>query len=288
MKKTRFSENLFVKMMFFGIIAFSLLSLSGRERFEYVVGAPREADYYGSDNIFDEKSGMDAEMEESVSVVASEEVEDEVSRPERVVFLTIDDGPSRYTLDFLAVLAEMEVSATFFLIGQHIEDMLPSSQKLLYQVLVEGHYLGLHSMTHNQAALYQGRGAAQRFVTEMTQNQALIYRLTGHHTNLCRPPFGSMGNFTEDHYTAINDANINCINWNVDPRDWQNRDAQVIYQSVRERVYQLNFPSELVVLIHETSWTLEALPDIITFLLEHDYVFEIYTSGFEFRYTNYR
>jgi len=287
MKKKQFSKNLFLKITLFSIVAFLLLFLSGNEWFIYVDSAPREAgiEEVLVDDLADEGEADADYYEELVEAVEVDEVY--VPRPERVAFLTFDDGPSRYTLDFLVVLAEFEVPATFFKIGQHIEHM-SGSRELLNQVLAAGHYIGLHSMRHDMATLYQEPESAAYFVNEMLENQALVYYLTGHHTSLCRPPFGSMGNFTEDHYLTVELANINCINWNVDPSDWQNRDPQVVYQSIRDRVYRLNFPGELMIVLHETSWTLEVLPDIITFLLEHDYVFKIYTPGFEFRYTYYR
>ena len=285
MKKTRFSKSLFAKMMLFSIVAFLLLFLSGNE-WLYVDSAPRMTDdYVATEEIYEEEDDYEVEADDPVLVVEPEEETEDW--PERVVFLTIDDGPSRYTLDFLTVLAELDVPATFFLIGQHIEDMLPHSQELLHQILAEGHYIGLHSMTHDRAILYQGEGAAERFVTEMIENQTLVYRLTGHHTNLCRPPFGSRGNFTPDHDLALAATAINCIDWNVDPRDWFYREPEMVYQNIRAGVYRLNFPSEVMIVAHETSWTLEALPDIVAFLREHGYVFKIYMPDFEFSYHHY-
>lgn len=309
MRKQKFGNNLLVKILLFGFGAFLLIAFSRYQPTEPVEATPRSDENYpvviddlneaivlvgnvDADNstiIIEPINEVVAEDDanEVVGIDEVEEGEEQEPWPERVVFLTIDDGPSRYTEQFLAVLAELSVPATFFLIGEHIEDTLPDSQQLLHRMLAEGHYIGLHSMTHNRATLYAQRGAAERFVTEMLDNQSLVYRLTGHYTNLCRPPFGSRGNFTDAHEVALAATEINCIDWNVDPRDWFYREPEVVYQNVRAGVERLNFPSEVMIVMHETSWTLESLPAIVAFLHEHDYVFKIYTPGLEFNYRNY-
>jgi len=287
MKKTRFSENLFAKMMLFSIIAFLLIFLSGQNQFEFVSSAPRVTDNYEQVVDYeDEEDGLidegEAEMEEPELAVEPEK--EEVEWPERVAFLTFDDGPSRHTLDLLAILAELDVPAMFFVIGQHITDNLTANEAILQQILADGHYVGLHSMTHSYQNLYDGDEAPARFVAEMVANQALIYELTGHFTNLCRAPFGMRASFSPEHFEEVAAADINCVDWNVDPRDWFYRDSQIIYQNIREQVSGSDFPSEIIIVLHEYSWTLEALPDIITFLRDNDYVFKIYTPGFEFNY----
>jgi peptidoglycan-N-acetylglucosamine deacetylase len=61
---------------------------------------------------------------------------------QRVVALTIDDGPSSATAEILEVLRENEARATFFLIGSHLQADLEMAEK----VLEEGHEVGHHMM----------------------------------------------------------------------------------------------------------------------------------------------
>ena len=42
-------------------------------------------------------------------------------KPEKVVYLTFDDGPSRHSLEILDVLDQYDVPAIFFVIGENIE-----------------------------------------------------------------------------------------------------------------------------------------------------------------------
>lgn len=61
---------------------------------------------------------------------------------ERVVALTIDDGPSEATANILGVLAEHDVQATFFIIGAHVE----GHREQLEGIQRAGHELGHHML----------------------------------------------------------------------------------------------------------------------------------------------
>jgi len=223
-----------------------------------------------------------------------EETEDEVDLteewPERVAFLTIDDGPSLQTSRILDILYEKDVPAIFFLLGYSILTTPGiDPQALMERTLAEGHYIGLHSMTHHYNTLYRGEGAPDRFVDEMLELQEMIYDMVGHHTNLCRAPFGMMTGFRPEHHIAVDEAGINCIDWNIDPQDWRSEyNAQIILDHVIDQVERLNFPSELVIVMHEYGRTVDALPLIIAFLREQGYVFKPYVPGYTFIYDRYR
>jgi peptidoglycan/xylan/chitin deacetylase (PgdA/CDA1 family) len=67
---------------------------------------------------------------------------------EKVVALTIDDGPHpELTSEILDVLAEYQVPATFFVIGDRIE----GNESLLERMVVEGHELGNHLMNDQRS-----------------------------------------------------------------------------------------------------------------------------------------
>lgn len=63
---------------------------------------------------------------------------------EKVVALTFDDGPSFYTEEILDILRLHKVQATFFLLGQNIEQFPVLAQ----QIYKEGHEMGNHSYSH--------------------------------------------------------------------------------------------------------------------------------------------
>ena len=199
--------------------------------------------------------------------------------PGRYAFLTFDDGPTAYTQKILDVLYERNAPAIFFVIGDHITGRTDSSQ-LLNRMLEEGHYIGLHTMTHDHTTLYIGEGAPLRFVNEMFELNQLIYSITGgFSTDLCRAAYGSSGTFTPEHHIAVDNAGLYCIDWNIDSRDWQQRTAYMVFYNVTSQIERLNFPDELVILFHEYLWTIEALPEIIDYLRYHGYTIVEYTPG---------
>ena len=59
---------------------------------------------------------------------------------QKIVALTIDDGPSSATQDILAVLEQYKVKATFFNISGH----LPSHEEIVRQAIANNHEIGNH------------------------------------------------------------------------------------------------------------------------------------------------
>lgn len=73
-----------------------------------------------------------------------------VETGEPVVALTFDDGPTaEYTTEVLAILAEQNVKATFFVVGQALADNMPAAQ----QIVAAGHELGNHTYSHQRMIL---------------------------------------------------------------------------------------------------------------------------------------
>jgi len=204
--------------------------------------------------------------------------------PGRYAFLTFDDGPSPYTQSILDVLNTRNISAIFFVVGAHINHRSDSGE-LLNRMIEEGHYIGLHTMTHDSATLYDGEDAPERFVDEMFELNELIFEMTGFSTNLCRAAYGMAGNFTPQHHTAVDESDLYCVDWNIDSRDWPSYTTPyMVYQNVTSQIERLDFPDELVILFHEYSWTVEALPVIINYLRYHGYTIVGYTPGDVFTY----
>lgn len=202
-------------------------------------------------------------------------------KPEKVVYLTFDDGPSKYTLDILNLLEEEDVPAIFFVIGENI-DLLSNADEVLNEVLKRGHYIGLHSMTHNMDKLYNIPGAPQNFVNEMLEVKAKIKELTGFESNLCRPPYGGKTHFKAGHYKALEEAGLECVDWNVDSLDWSKSSADAIFNQVVADLKHSNYPNEVVLLFHEKKLTLEVLPRVIEYYRNQGYVFMPYYEGEEF------
>jgi len=201
-----------------------------------------------------------------------------IDRNRKVAYITFDDGPSIYTEKLLDVLNHYEVPGIFFVLGHHLE-IMPNSDRILNRIMDDGHYIALHTMTHDKTALYQTEKSPTTFTEEMLELRDEIEARTGHIANLCRAPYGKRGYFKTAHYQVVKEAGLYCIDWHLDSRDWVNQNAGQIYNEVVKGVKQLEDNQEIVLLFHEFQRTVDALPDIIEFLKEEGYTFEPYVEG---------
>ncbi|MBP1999855.1 peptidoglycan/xylan/chitin deacetylase (PgdA/CDA1 family) [Paenibacillus shirakamiensis] len=186
----------------------------------------------------------------------------------KTVYLTFDDGPSKYTDQILDILDKAEVHGTFFMIGTMLQEEKPSIERLLK----EGHFLGMHSMSHNYRKLYKS-GSSANFIQEFKQEQQLLQQITGVKTSLIRPPYGSAPQIGYDFRTAIANAGFKMWDWTVDSKDWSytGRPDKVV-QQVKRQVHR----KQEVILMHEKSQTVKALPEIIAYLKSQGYSFAVY------------
>jgi peptidoglycan/xylan/chitin deacetylase (PgdA/CDA1 family) len=181
-------------------------------------------------------------------------------RNRKVVALTFDDGPSDYTDDFLRVLDEKGVHATFFEIGQE----MPGREDVMRQILAEGNEIGDHTMGHAEFPDYaQIAGAAER-----------IRAYTRFKPCLFRPPGGGVDGGV---IATAGSLGMRTVNWDVDPRDWSDPGSSAIYADVVGHAQ----PGSIVVM-HDGGGprddTLAALPQIIDTLRARGYRFATVTE----------
>lgn len=181
-------------------------------------------------------------------------------RNRKVVALTFDDGPSEYTDDFLRVLEDEDVRATFFEVGQ----VMPGREEAMRQILAQGSEIGDHTMDHVEYPDHaQIAGAAAR-----------IEAYTHFRPCLFRPPGGGVN---EGIVATAGSLGMRTINWDVDPRDWSNPGVGAIYANVVNHVR-----SGSIVVMHDgggpRAETLAALPQIIDTLRGRGYRFATVTE----------
>lgn len=192
----------------------------------------------------------------------------------KVVYLTFDDGPSKLTGQFLEVLKKQNIKATFFMQGSNLQNT--SFEENVKQAVKEGHYIGAHSMTHNSNKLYNNG----QFVPEMKETLALIHDITGTNPKLVRPPYGSApGLKNEEIRNQIVESGIKVWDWTIDSYDWDLAgNPNQILANIKEQTTE----EVEVVLMHEKTQTLQALPKIIKFYREQGYEFGVYNDANHF------
>lgn len=136
-----------------------------------------------------------------------------------VIYLTFDDGPGPGTGALLELLARYDAKATFFLVntGYDMDNLLPA-------MVAAGHSVGIHSFSHDFAAIYSDEEA---FMQDLYAMQALIWEKTGLTTMLMRFPGGS-SNTVSRRYCAgimsrltrrVTQEGFVFFDWNVDSGD---------------------------------------------------------------------
>ncbi len=189
----------------------------------------------------------------------------------KVAYLTFDDGPSRYTEQLLDILKRYGIQATFFMIGSNV----PGHEESVKRLVKEGHYPGLHSMSHSYSKLYTNG----QFVTEMIQAQEVIKEVTGITAHLTRCPYGSMPGLNQGLRDQMAAAGLKEWDWTIDSFDWKlpGRPDAVV-QNVISHTKQ----NTEVILFHEKEQTIQALPTIIESLKQQGYEFEVYHENAHF------
>ena len=209
--------------------------------------------------------------------VAVRQLEDMILAGEsdyRICYLTFDDGPSYHTPKFLDKLKELEAYGTFFTSGRSIPDErnLDLRDEYLRREAREGHSIANHTYTHAYyGALYK---SVDNFMAAVEQQDELVYRVTGLHTDIVRFPAGSQyTRYRTGSIEALLEAGYQWMDWVGNAFDSGDNNyssatiaKQVIKQSREDKV--------TVILMHDWNLqTLGALDTIIPTLREENYLF---------------
>ncbi len=172
------------------------------------------------------------------------------------IAITFDDGPHPgYTLKLLDGLAQRNVKATFFIIGESAE-RYPEVIKRIYD---EGHLIGNHTYSHVQLTCI----SSTRAIEEIRKTNDIVASITGETVRYIRPPFGLYNK------TLAASSNLIPILWTVDPRDWSVLNTNSVVSHVVKKVKEND-----VILLHDIFDTsVDAALQIIDILLEQGYTF---------------
>ena len=187
-----------------------------------------------------------------------------IAADDKVVALTFDDGPSKYTASILDVLKKYDACATFFVVGNRV----PFYGNVLRRTLEEGNEIGNHSYDHKLLT----RLSKEDFQDEVNKTQDAIKKATGFTPTLFRPTYGGYTN-TLKSYT-----DLRFVLWDVDSRDWEVKSKDKILKNVLP-----NVKSGSIILMHDgLKYGLNALEDIIKDLKDKGYKFVTISELLEF------
>ena len=165
------------------------------------------------------------------------------------VALSFDDGPNNETTPkVLDIIEEHGVTASFFVIGQYIDD---STAKQMSRAISLGCEIQNHSYTHS----YMTHLTIDQVKDEIKRTDDLVEKYTSTRPTMFRPPY-------IDHNKAMHDALGHTFISGVSCMDWENSvSAQQRYDDLMSKVQDGD-----IILLHDFKGndnTVEALKMII-------------------------
>lgn len=196
---------------------------------------------------------------------------------EKVIYLTFDDGPSKYTNKLLDILKKYNVKATFFVTNQNVTKGYDGAIKRAYE---EGHTIGLHSYSHDYQSIYQSE---EEYMKDLLAIQKKVKDITGYEAKLIRFPGGSsntISNFNPGVMTRltkmVETKGFRYFDWNLDSNDSGSaKSATAVASNV---IKGLGKGKRYIVLQHDIKeYSVDAVETIIQFGLSHGYSFQSLT-----------
>ena len=178
---------------------------------------------------------------------------------ERSVYITFDDGPIPESTPFiLQTLAEFDIRATFFMVGDNVRKY----PDLYRQIVAAGHQVGNHTYHH----LVGFKHLAKTYIDDVERANDLI----GSH--LFRPPHGFM---THSEFLWLR-RKYRIIMWDLVTRDYSKwLTADDVYNNVRR--YTRNGS---IITFHDSLKSIDklrtALPRSLQWLKEQGYEFKTF------------
>lgn len=188
----------------------------------------------------------------------------------KVIYLTFDDGPSKYTDKLLRILEQYNVKATFFVVNTpHIDTIV--------DIVNKGHRIALHTYTHQYEKLYASESA---YFDDLRKIQSLVYEKTGIFSTMVRFPGGSSNEISKNYCKGIMTSLTKALhNMGYQYYDWNVSSGDAGGASTSEAVFQnvtngIKGKDVAIVLQHDIfDYSVDAVEKIIIWGLANGYTF---------------
>lgn len=219
------------------------------------------------------KETIEAEKEKWKATIEAQKLKEVDSA--KIAYLTFDDGPNSNTAQILDILQKYEAKATLFM----VEPKIWKFEEVVKRTVTENHTIASHSVTHDKNKVYH---SPESLLNEMNVTRATLFSVTGIDSRLIRVPYGSKPYLTKDYRDLLASNNFQVWDWNVDSNDWKYSTEKIISTVKYQVANQKQKNRAPVILFHNSSSTVEALPEIIEFLKAEGYVLEAYDQDHHF------
>lgn len=179
----------------------------------------------------------------------------------RVVLLTFDDGPKDADMlaSILDTLDRHDARAIFFVNGFRVRQ----NPELLQLIDQRGHAVGNHSYDHI-VLKHEPEDVIDRQLSDV---QAIVEETIGKAPRFFRPPNGAGNDYIREKAAELGMLYMNWSNGSLDWADNRN-DPDGVIRSVMDQLH----PGSII-LMHELSWTAEALDELLTRIRAEGYAF---------------
>lgn len=192
----------------------------------------------------------------------------------KILYLTINHGPSEHTPNILAILKTYHVKATFFVTGQN-----PMQIPYIKQVFQQGHAIGLQTYSNAYAHIYSSDTA---FYQELSKIADVVKAQTGQEPKILRFPGGSSNTLSKNYSvgimsrltTSVQRKGYQYYDWNCAIGD---SNPSLPSSILIETAKSCDIGGPIMMLTHDQSRsnaTVEALPAIIEYYKKQEYTFE--------------
>lgn len=159
----------------------------------------------------------------------------------------------------IEILGKYNVKATFFVVGQWV-DNYPEEVKKLHDA---GHEVMNHSNTHP----YFTQCSTDAIIQEIQTCNDKIEAVTGVRPTLIRFPYGD---YDDNAVRTVRSLGMEPIQWSVDSLDWKDSSTA---DSILERVTTQAHPGAIILCHNDAEYTPDALEGILKTLLDEGYTF---------------
>lgn len=187
-----------------------------------------------------------------------------VDTTEKVVALTFDDGPTKKTDEILSILSDLNLKATFFVIGGDLEENMIEGKK----IVAAGHELGNHTYSHDRMVL-KSIDFVQR---EIEKTDSLIKEAGYHREILFRPPYGKKL-FMLPYY--LKQHNRKTIMWDLEPESYP--EVANSSENITKYVLENTKPGSIIllhVMFDSRKESVKSIEGIVTGLRQQGYTFK--------------
>lgn len=173
----------------------------------------------------------------------------------KVIALTFDDGPSRYTKKIIEYLHKENAVGTFFILGNKVEIY----KDTINTCLQYGNEIGNHSYNHK----WLTKLGTDELLLQIDKTQQIIYENTGYTPTIFRPTYGSINQKIRKNVT------LDIVLWNVDTMDWKYKSVDKIVSRATKNVKDGD-----IILMHDThERTYKAILKIVPELKKQGFTF---------------